>query len=130
MATKTYAPKIPFDLDASGNIANISDALQNCKQNMRMVIMTNPGEKLMDPLFGAGIRKLLFDNQRGNSYDMSTGEITERATSLIKTQADKYLPDVIIKNIEAVTDNQTLSIKIHYLYKGYYPDYITVGLAG
>lgn len=130
MATKTYAPKIPFDLDTKDNIANIADALQNCKQNMRMVIMTNPGEKLMDPLFGAGVRKLLFDNQRGNSYDMSSGEISERATSLIKTQADKYLPDVTIKNIDTITENQVLYIKIHYLYKGFYPDYITVSLAG
>jgi hypothetical protein len=130
MAIKNYAPKLPFDIGSNGNIVNISDALQNCKQNMRMVILTNPGEKLMDPIFGAGIRKLLFDNIRGNSYDMSTGEITERATSLIKTQADKYLPDVVIKSISAVAEEQVLKITINYLYKGYYPDYITVSLAG
>ena len=30
-------------------------------QNLKMVILTNPGERIMQPDFGSGIRQLLFE---------------------------------------------------------------------
>ena len=32
------------------------------KQNLKMIILTNPGERIMDPDFGVGIKTYLFSN--------------------------------------------------------------------
>jgi phage baseplate assembly protein W len=35
---------------------------ENTKQNLKNLIFTNPGERVMDPNFGVGFYNLLFEN--------------------------------------------------------------------
>ena len=34
---------------------------ETVKQNLKTIILTNPGERIMDPEFGVGIRRFLFE---------------------------------------------------------------------
>ena len=62
------------------------------KQNLKMLILTVPGEKIMDPLFGVGLKRYLFEMNDQGTYD----RITER----IMQQTKIYLP--------YISDNQFL----------------------
>ena len=54
--------------------------------------MTSPGERIMDPEFGVGIRKYLFEPNDPTIYI----EIESR----IRNQVGKYLPFVSIESIQ------------------------------
>jgi len=54
--------------------------------------MTNPGERIMIPDFGVGIKTYLFENATQATFDEIEDEI--------KDQVSKYLPYMIINSIQ------------------------------
>jgi len=38
------------------------------KQNLKMLLLTNPGERVMDPTFGVGLSAYLFENFAEDVY--------------------------------------------------------------
>tara|TARA_Y100000114_G_C11704186_1_gene300049 strand:+ start:342 stop:731 length:390 start_codon:yes stop_codon:yes gene_type:complete len=93
------------------------DLLQTIKevaaQNLKMIVFTNPGERIMDISFGVGIRRFLFRQNIRQSHD----EIRSR----IIQQVNKYLPYVQLlsidinspENSDNIPDN-FLSIRLEY----------------
>ena len=61
-------------------------------QNLKMLLLTNPGERMMDPGFGVGIRTFLFNSNTPDTY--------ANITTAIQRQVDKYLPYIQIDNIQ------------------------------
>jgi phage baseplate assembly protein W len=57
-----------------------------------MVIMTNPGERIMIPDFGVGIKTYLFENATQATFDEIEDEIRD--------QVSKYLPYMTINSIQ------------------------------
>ena len=55
-------------------------------------MLTSPGERIMDPEFGVGIRSYLFEN---NSVQ-TQGRIDAR----VRSQVQKYLPYINIESIQ------------------------------
>ena len=56
-------PKLPLLKDRTQpGFEHIVEILDLIKQNMKMIVLTNPGERVMMPDFGVGIRGLLFEN--------------------------------------------------------------------
>ena len=78
-----FSPRLPLALDSLNGFALTQTLQQVGKQNLRMLVLTNPGERVMIPDFGAGIRKMLFEQQSPGVFGM----IRERIIS----QARKYL---------------------------------------
>jgi phage baseplate assembly protein W len=64
---------------------------QVAAQNLKMLIFTNPGERVMDPDFGVGIRTYLFLQNHERVYATLETEIFE--------QVSKYIPYVSIRKI-------------------------------
>jgi hypothetical protein len=62
------------------------------KQNLKMLVLTIPGERIMDPDFGIGLRRYLFEQNTSDTYD----KITER----ILEQTGLYLPYIEINDIQ------------------------------
>ena len=60
-------------------------------QNLKMLILTIPGERMMDPRFGVGLRRYLFEFNGRQTY--------ERIRDGIEQQVSVYLPFVRIDNI-------------------------------
>lgn len=60
-------------------------------QNLKMLILTIPGERIMDPRFGVGLRRYLFEFNGRQTY--------ERIRDGIEQQVSVYLPFVRIDNI-------------------------------
>ena len=52
--------KLPLSVSAQDGAYTLNkDLLSVVKQNFKMLILTNPGEKIMDPEVGVGIQKFL-----------------------------------------------------------------------
>lgn len=60
-------------------------------QNLKMLILTIPGERMMDPRFGVGLRRYLFEFNGRQTY--------ERIRDGIEQQVSVYLPFIRIDNI-------------------------------
>ena len=94
----------PFNGNA---IFNSSYTTQDqAKSNLINVLLTEPGERIMEPNFGVGLKRLLFENQ------IKEDEIEGR----IKDQCAFYVPEVDITNliIQLIPDNNTLYIRLTY----------------
>ena len=88
----------------------IEDYRTLVQQNMKMVLLTNPGERVMMPGFGVGLNGLLFEN-------MTDPEMTAYYQGQIQEQVKRYLPyvELIEANFrEGVGDTNRLAIEIRY----------------
>jgi len=86
-----FSPKLPLILDADDGFALTKTLKEVAEQNFKMLVLTNPGERIMDPEFGVGILAYLFENNSKSTQ----GRIETR----IREQATKYLPYIEIEKI-------------------------------
>ncbi len=73
--------------------------MEIAQQNLKCLILTNPGEKIMHPTFGVGIKKYLFQPMVKNTY--------QQIISRIRDQAAEWLPYVDILNLEIIEPTST-----------------------
>jgi phage baseplate assembly protein W len=87
-----YGARLPFVKDGVYGFGMLTDIESVAKQNLKMLILTAPGERIMDPNFGVGIKKFLFEplNQKTKG----------RIQSKIMSQAKKYLSYIKISSVE------------------------------
>jgi len=94
------SPKLPLSLDESDGYALNKTFRDAMKQNFKMLILTTPGERVMIPDFGVGIRRYLFENADEFTY----AEIKQN----ILEQTAAYLPFVKIVSIDIVENGDPL----------------------
>tara|TARA_R110000796_G_scaffold14039_1_gene46071 strand:- start:2842 stop:3237 length:396 start_codon:yes stop_codon:yes gene_type:complete len=87
-----YSPLLPLTLDPITGYKMLSTLKDVVKQNFKMLILTNPGERMMIPDFGVGIYTFLFEP--------NTQVLYENIRSRISTQTKKYLPFVTVQDIQ------------------------------
>tara|TARA_R100000664_G_C2727737_1_gene119190 strand:+ start:391 stop:759 length:369 start_codon:yes stop_codon:yes gene_type:complete len=105
MSMNGIAPSLPIQLDSDGGYLLLRTLKDVARQNLKMVVLTDPGERMMDPSFGVGVRRLLFENENSDVANIS---------SRIVSQAKKYVSWVAIENIDIDNSDNLLVIKIHY----------------
>ena len=76
-------------------------------QNFKNLVLTSPGERIMLPDFGCGLRQLLFDNIKSNYQSIITGKIN--------TQIERYMPFVILEDITFSTSENNSSLSPNQL---------------
>ena len=88
-----YAPRLPLEYNQGfGPYSSLTDIKDLVKQNLKMLVLTNPGERIMIPNFGVGIKSFIFENKTNNTYT----NIKNRVTSQVNT----YMPFVNITDIK------------------------------
>ena len=87
-----FQPQIPLSLDSEDGFAMIKDLKNNIRQNLKMLLLTNPGERIMLPRFGVGMRRYLFENRSDDVY--------AQIDSRIREQISIFLPYLQIKRIK------------------------------
>lgn len=113
---KSIGPRLPLKRSSEdGAYQNIKQYKDEIKQNLKMIVLTNPGERIMMQNFGVGLRHLLFEqDQKG---------MEESIRTKIYDQTGKYLPvvdivDVLVErndgNVRSPEDNYTVRVKIFY----------------
>ena len=132
-----FTPKIPLiPSSVDGFYALTQNLRENTKQSLKMLVLTSPGERIMDPLFGVGAREYLFENLTDGLYRTFKARLND--------QVARYLPIVDIievrfvdRNKNIVTDiameSHTLAIQIKYsitnlnIYDSLFIEDITIG---
>ena len=100
---------LPLSLDEKGGPYKSNMTLDEvAQQNIKMIVLTNPGERVMEPDFGVGIRNYLFEQET----PFLVSDIQKR----IGAQVQKYAPFIKIRelNIDIDSDNGFLSVEIKY----------------
>ena len=88
-----FSVKLPliYDKSEDGPYALNKSLVETIKQNLKMLLLTNPGERIMDSNFGVGLNRILFEHDDQELRDI----LEERITS----QINKYLNYITINEI-------------------------------
>jgi hypothetical protein len=100
---------LPLELDSGDGFHMLKSIKNLVKQNLKMLILTIPGERVMKPKFGVGLSRYLFENFGHDTMAQIDNSIRE--------QVSIYMPAVIIQNItfgNSNPDNNYLGIGIEY----------------
>ncbi len=97
---------VPFPFNAEGVFYSTFTTKEQVKSNLINVLLTEPGERLFQPLFGVGIRNLLFEQ----------GIDLEELKSRILIQTELYVPEITIQDVivDKAPQSHTLFIKLTY----------------
>ena len=103
--------KLPFQrTNKDGPFALNKTLLDAVKQNFKGLILTQPGERIMDIDFGVGIYALLFENY--------SADMREKIIERIYSQTKKYMPFIKIRSVNfgdfQEQDENKLSVAINY----------------
>lgn len=91
------SPKLPLYIDPVDGIALNKTLKQMTRQNLKMIILTSPGERIMHPKFGVGLRRYLFMN----NTQRTLSDINRKIEQQVRT----YLPSVSIRSIKFFSEN-------------------------
>ncbi len=93
------SPKVPLVYDKiDGPYRLNKDILSMIRQNFKNLVMTNPGERIMEPDFGVGLHGILFEHM--------TGDLFGDVVSKIKEQVGIYIPAININSIDFITSDE------------------------
>jgi len=100
---------LPLEIDSADGFRMLKNIRQLAKQNFKMLIMTIPGERVMESNFGVGLKRYLFENFGQDTMSQIESKILE--------QAEIYMPAIKIRNItfgNTDPDSNYLGITIEY----------------
>tara|TARA_Y100000592_G_scaffold45373_1_gene71989 strand:+ start:28833 stop:29201 length:369 start_codon:yes stop_codon:yes gene_type:complete len=83
--------KLPITRDSADGFTMIKDFKTLIRQNLKMLVLTAPGERIMEPTFGVGARQYLFENFNDTIY--------EEISANIRSQARRFIPAIGIRQI-------------------------------
>lgn len=102
------APLLPLNV---GPVDGFYDPIKDYKtlviQNFKMLLLTSPGEKMMNPDFGVGMKDFLFEQ--------NVVQTQNAIASKINSQVSKYLPYINISDIKFATREEDPSLPPEYL---------------
>ena len=104
------SPKLPLIVDdLDGHYGLTKTIREAVKQNFKNLMLTAPGERVMDSNFGVGLRNYLFEN--------FTFEVKETIKFRISDQVKTYLSFIKINSIEVEQGQDilgTLFVSVDY----------------
>ena len=103
-----YTVKFPLEFSNESNgfeVINEEKLKELVFFNLKNIILTNPGERIFNPLFGVGIKRYLFE-QEATRQD----EIEFR----IKNQIRLFADYVIVKDLQINMENNTMQIVLKF----------------
>ena len=86
--TNTISPRLPLVTDTKFGYAMFATVAQSVSQNLKCLLLTAPGERVMNPDFGVGLKKYLFQNY--------SPETVKNMKINIRQQVQKYMPFISI----------------------------------
>ena len=82
---------LPLTRDPSfGTYTLITNYKDEIRQNFKNLLLTSPGERIMNTDFGVGLRRYLFENYADARYGLR---------QRIETQTRKYMPYIVIHDV-------------------------------
>ena len=101
---------LPFGRSGTNQLFNKTyNTKDQIKSNFINLLLTNKGERILNPEFGSNLKQLLFEN--------ITSITEENIKDAIISSANIYLPEIQVVNIilNNEYDNNTINITIDYV---------------
>jgi phage baseplate assembly protein W len=118
-----YSVKLPLRYSYDDGVYALNKTLNaTVQQNLKNLLLTNPGEKVMDLSFGVGLRNYL--------HEQLTPLTKDRIRNNIIEQVKRYMPFITIENLKILSKEETsdpgeiylndesLTVKIEYSFAG------------
>jgi phage baseplate assembly protein W len=107
------SPKLPLSTDDIDGYTLIKSYNELVAQNLKNLVLTAPGERMMDPTFGVGIRNYLFEPNTPETHQIIAAKISK--------QVSKYMPFLKVKTVflsprEDVPDIELNAIEVQIKY--------------
>ena len=116
MKVQGLSPKLPLSLDSADGYTLIKTHKAMIKQNLKMLLLTSHGERVMEPRFGVGLRAYLFEQNISLTHNEIEAKINE--------QLNLYMPyvEIVELSFNDASENPNLSenylnIKLEYFVK-------------
>jgi len=133
-----FTPKVPLYVSPKDGFYGLTQNLrENTKQSLKMIVLTAPGERIMNPLFGVGLRRYLFENYSKNldrTFQARLNDQVERYLPLVKIVDVKFLNSEKENSATSTMDPNILAIEINYaitnlnIYDSLFIEDITTGI--
>lgn len=92
------SPRLPLKEDNQDGPYGLTKSINEAvKQNFKNLLLTSPGERIMIPEFGVGLRQFFFEQINSNTF--------ERLTAAIHQQTKMYMPFIFIGEISFETSD-------------------------
>ena len=98
-----------ISISSSDGFGQIFTLKKNIKQNLKMLLLTNPGERVMDPNFGVGVGRYLFEMVEDQS-------VYADIDSKIREQILLYMPFIKIQRVDFLSQNNKNKINLKIFY--------------
>ena|SRR5210317_641338 len=108
--------KLPFNRGKSGLFPQTETTLEQAGSNIKNLLLTAKGERVMQPDFGSRLRELLFEQY--------TEDLSSRIQSEIQEAISTWLPYINISNVNIIQsdeDPNTTNVSIDFALN-YEPD--------
>tara|TARA_R100001079_G_C4326365_1_gene101257 strand:+ start:103 stop:507 length:405 start_codon:yes stop_codon:yes gene_type:complete len=93
------SPQLPLTYDETDGPYRLNkNLIETMRQNFKNLVLTSPGERIMEPNFGVGLYNFLFEPLTGDTMDRLVEKITE--------QKDIYMPSINIEVIDFITSDE------------------------
>ena len=99
--------RLPFNKKTIFDLEYTTKA--HARSKLINVLLTSPGERLNQPLFGAGLKNRLFQQ--------NTPIAGEELRSIVKPQVEQFIPEIEIKNIslkDGGSQGHVLFVTVNY----------------
>lgn len=67
--------KFPFAVSAEQGRVEISRLRENIRESVKIILLTEPGERMLHPEFGTKLHQFLFENIDGQTQEMIEREV-------------------------------------------------------
>ncbi|MCM1539757.1 MAG: GPW/gp25 family protein [Blautia sp.] len=67
--------KFPFEISKEHGRVETSSDSENIRQSVEIILLTEPGERMMHPKFGTKLRQFLFENMDSQTREMISREV-------------------------------------------------------
>jgi len=99
------SPKLPLSVTPEDGTYGLTKSVTEAiTQDLKMILLTNPGERIMDSSFGVGLKRFLFEQKATTTYDAISSKILQ--------QVGRYLPQI---KIEKILFNTNEEMEIDFL---------------
>ncbi len=107
MSKEGISVKLPLSYDeVDGPFLLNKNLKEVVRQNLKNLMLTEPGERIMDADFGVGLKRLLFEPIHPVTYD--------KIKIRIRQQVKKYMPFLGLDNIAISARGPQVQVSIHF----------------
>ena len=108
MKVRSLSPKLPLTYDEQQGYRMNTGFVELVVQNLKMLILTIPGERIMEPDFGVGLKTFLFEQ--------NVSKVHGTISAKIKRQAQKYIPSIDVTAVDFYNSENTADMPDNYLH--------------